>query len=176
MDFTPRSVVTFYVADGTDLVPGANPTPLKGATITVMQGETPIETVVSDTSGIAEMVVANGDYTYAVSRPGYADLTGSFTVDNADQTVYVNMTGMDKLTASPVRLYPNPVESKLIIERNNSDKVIIELYSISGILIGTMKTENATTTVDVGALSSGSYFIRIVGIDTAPTVHRFIKR
>jgi len=164
------------VADGTDLVPGSNPTPLKGATITIMQGETPIETVVSDTSGIAEIVVANGDYTYAVSRPGYADLTGSFTVDNADQTVYLNMTGMDKLTASPVRLYPNPVESKLIIERNNSDKVIIELYSISGTLIGTMKTENATTTVDVGALSSGSYFIRIVGIDTAPTVHRFIKR
>ncbi|OQB29504.1 MAG: hypothetical protein BWY08_01818 [Bacteroidetes bacterium ADurb.Bin174] len=175
MDFTPRSVVSFNVADGTNPV-GA--VPIKGATITARQGETVIETVVTDTTGIAEIYVANGDYTYTVSKSGYADLIGSFTVNNVDQTINVNMTttGIDELAASSVRLYPNPVENKLVIERDNGDETVIELYNVSGALIGVTKTENVTTTIDVEALSSGSYFVRIIGNNSIPTVLRFIKK
>ena len=85
------------------------------------------------------------------------------------------MIGIEGLTENFLRLYPNPVESILTIERNSSDEVIIELYNIDGTLIGTTKTDNATTTINVGTLNSGSYFVRIIGANKT-IVHRFIKR
>ena len=131
----------------------------------------------TNASGVATIDLVNGNYDYTVSKSGYADLAGSLVVNDAAQTIGVNMTtGVNKLAASFVRLYPNPVESSLTIERGNSDEVTIELYNVSGTLIGTIKADNVTTTINVGALSSGSYFVRIIGNDGAPTVHRFIKK
>jgi len=63
----------------------------------------------------------------------------------------------------------------LTIEHNNSDEAVFELYNVSGALISTTKTESTTTTIDVGMLNSGSYFIRIIGTNNT-TVHRFIKQ
>jgi hypothetical protein len=51
----------------------------------------------------------------------------------------------------------------------------MEIYNIYGALVGRTKTDNVTTTIDVGMLSSGSYFVRITGANET-TVHRFIKR
>ena len=174
MDFTPRSVVSFNVADGTNPVGGI---PIEGATITAMQGETVIETVVTDSLGKAEIYVINGNYTYTFSKSGYPEFTGSFAVNNADQTIDINITtGIEELAASSVRLYPNPVENKLVIERDNGDETVIELYNVSGALIGVTKTENVTTTIDVEALSPGSYFIKVTGTNNTPVVRRFIKK
>jgi hypothetical protein len=174
MDFTPRSVVSFNVADGTNPVGGI---PIEGATITAMQGETVIETVVTDSLGKAEIYVINGNYTYTFSKSGYPGSTGSFAVNNADQTIDINITtGIEELAASSVRLYPNPVENKLVIERDNGDETVIELYNVSGALIGVTKTENVTTTIDVEALSPGSYFIKVTGTNNTPVVRRFIKK
>ena len=156
--------VTFTVVDTED-------NPIANASIAIDE-----ETLTTDASGVATIDLVNGDYTYTVSRPGYADLAGSFTVDNAAQTIHLNMTGMDQLTASSVRLYPNPVKNTLIIEHDTGDELVIELYNITGTLIGTTKTGHRTTTIDVGALSSGSYFVRITGNGKTPTVHRFIKQ
>jgi len=134
-------------------------------------------TLTTDASGQAVIELTNGNYDYTVSKSGYADFVGSLVVNNAIQFVGVNMTtGIDELAASFVRLYPNPVESQLVIERDNSDEVIIELYNLSGTLIGTTKTGNMATTINVGALGSGSYFVRIIGNNSTPTVLRFIKK
>ena len=85
------------------------------------------------------------------------------------------MTGIEGSADNFVRLYPNPVESKLTIERNSSDEVVIELYNSGGALVGTIKTDNATTTIDIEILGSGTYFVKIVGTNKT-TVHKFIKR
>jgi hypothetical protein len=157
--------VTFTVVD-------AENNPVEGATI-VIDGEI----LITNASGVTTIDLVNGNYDYTVSKSGYADLAGSLVVNDAAQTIGVNMTtGVNKLAASFVRLYPNPVESSLTIERGNSDEVTIELYNVSGTLIGTIKADNVTTTINVGALNSGSYFVRIIGNDGAPTVHRFIKK
>jgi hypothetical protein len=157
--------VTFAVVDAED-------SPVEGASIVIDQ-----DILTTDGSGVASIDLANGDYTYTVSKPGYADFTGSFTVTDTVQTIHVNLTtGMDKLATGSVRLYPNPVKNTLIIEHNTGDEFVIELYSISGLLVGTTKAGNRTTAIDVGALSSGSYFVRIIGTNSAPTMHRFIKQ
>ena len=157
--------VTFAVVDAED-------SPVEGANIVIDE-----DMLTTDSSGVASIDLAGGDYTYTVSKPGYADFTGSFTVTDTVQTIHVNLTtGMDKLATGSVRLYPNPVKNTLIIEHNTGDEFVIELYSISGLLVGTTKAGNRTTAIDVGALSSGSYFVRIIGTNSAPTMHRFIKQ
>jgi hypothetical protein len=159
--------VTFTVVD-------AESNPIEGTSIVINE-----DTLITNASGVAIIDLANGNYDYTVSKSGYAEMADSLVVSNAPQTVTLSLiaTGMDELTAGSVRLYPNPVESSLIIERNNSDEATIELYNASGILIGTIKADHTTTTtINVGALSSGSYFVKIIGTDNTPTVCRFIKK
>jgi len=159
--------VTFTVVD-------AESNPIEGTSIVINE-----DTLITNASGVAIIDLANGNYDYTVSKSGYAEMADSLVVSNAPQTVTLSLiaTGMDELTAGSVRLYPNPVESSLIIERNNSDEATIQLYNASGILIGTIKADHTTTTtINVGALSSGSYFVRIIGTDNTPTVCRFIKK
>ena len=146
-------------------------TPLQGATINVADKE-----LTTDEQGSAVVQLVNGSYAYTVTKEGYDTHESEFVVEGADQTVTVNMTGIEGSAVGNIELlYPNPVESTLTIERNCSDEVVMEIYSINGVLVGTIKTERMTTTIDVGTLGSGSYFIRIVGTDETK-VYRFIKR
>ena len=146
-------------------------TPIEGANVFVNN-----RTLTTDASGEATIWLFNGEYNYTVSKSGYSDFEGSFVVNGADLTIPVNMiTGIDGFANSFVRLYPNPAERVLTIERSNSDEAVIELYNVSGALISTTKTENSTTTLDIGMLNSGSYFIRIIETNNT-TIHRFIKQ
>ena len=145
--------------------------PLQGVTILV---DGKVLTTNAQGNAIAQLV--NGSYTYKAVKSGYNDVEGSLVVDNADQTVNLSMIpGIGGFVDSYVRLYPNPVGNTLTIERNNSNEVVIELYNSSGALISTMKTEDTTTNLDVEMLSSGSYFVRIIGTNDT-TIHRFIKK
>lgn len=156
-------VVTFTVVD-------TDNNPIEDVSI-----EVDLVTLTTDASGVATVNLVNGEYTYTATKAGYADYEGSFTVNNEALAVSITMTvGIEGIAENHVRLYPNPVGSSLTIERENSDEVVIEIYNINGALVGTTKTEKATTTVDVGRLSSGSYFIRIIGANDT-SIHRFIK-
>jgi hypothetical protein len=148
-----------------------NGTPLQGVTIQVDD-----KVLTTDMSGNAVVQLVSGSYTYTAKKDGYNDLEGSFVVNNADKTIFVNMAvGIEGAIEDFVRLYPNPVESTLTIDRNSSDEVVIELYNISGVLVGTTNTEKATTTIDVKTLSPGTYFIRVTGVNNT-TTHKFIKQ
>ncbi|MGI6478361.1 MAG: M6 family metalloprotease domain-containing protein [Salinivirgaceae bacterium] len=154
--------VTFIVKSGAQ--------PLEGALVTINNYE-----VTTYANGEAMIKLANGEYNYTVSKSGYSTLEGSLVVSGADQTIPLNMIGICGSVDNLVRIYPNPVKSTLTIERKNDDKAAIELYNISGMLVGTTKTENTTTTIDVETLDSGAYFIRIIETNNT-TVYRFIKQ
>jgi len=162
MDLAPFAITFHAQCDGA---------PLQGVTILVAG-----KIATTNAQGNAIVQLVNGSYNYQAIKTGYNTEEGSFVVNNAAQTVTVNMTiGIDaSLAETYVRLYPNPVESMLTIERNNSNEVVIELYNSNGALISTTRTESATTTMNVEMLGSGTYFIRIVGTNQT-TVHRFIK-
>ncbi|HPW66362.1 MAG TPA: T9SS type A sorting domain-containing protein, partial [Salinivirgaceae bacterium] len=147
-----------------------NGTPLQGVTINVDGGE-----LTTDEQGNATTELVNGNYTFTATKEGYSDLEGEFTVNDAEQTIILNMTGVEGAAENIVRLYPNPVESIFTIERNISDEVVIEIYNSGGSLMSTTKTESAITNIDVETLASGTYLIRIIGTNNT-TVHRFIKR
>lgn len=71
--------VTFHVTDGTN--------DLQGALITVGS-----ETATTDAGGLAVIGLADGNYNYTVSKYGYADANGAFTVAGAAQTIDVALT------------------------------------------------------------------------------------
>ena len=92
-------------------------------------------------------------------------------------SVYVIPNSIGELTSSGLKLYPNPVKDFLIIQRprsydksssciisNNRGEVVVE-YSLPG---------SDETTLDVGDLKPGLYFIRIVSGGNVRTA-KFIK-
>ena len=149
-----------------------NGTPIEGVTINIAD-----TILTTNAQGRAFINLINGSYTYTAIKEGYSDYEGSVVVNNSARVVNINMiTGLEGFSIENiVLLYPNPIESTLTIERNSGDVVVMEIYNIYGALVGRTKTDNVTTTIDVGMLSSGSYFVRITGANET-TVHRFIKR
>ena len=62
------------------------------------------------------------------------------------------------------RVFPNPTNKDLTIEYVKTDEsvnVIIEIYNLMGSLVFTKELSDAKTTIDLDALSSGSYLYSI---------------
>ncbi|MDD2564725.1 MAG: T9SS type A sorting domain-containing protein, partial [Salinivirgaceae bacterium] len=130
----------------------------------------------TNASGVAVFTMVDGDYTYIVTKDGYQAANGSFIVNGANLPVAVNLlVGMDDVAANLVKLYPNPVVDILTIERGNNEQVIAEIYNSNGTLINSTNVEDAIITFDVSYMSSGSYYIRLIGTSNT-TIHRFIKQ
>ncbi len=75
------------------------------------------------------------------------------------------------LPKTPLKIYPNPVETTLYITGFASSS-IVSIYSITGALV---LQQVATETIDVSALDKGMYFVKIES-EGEKTVQKFIKR
>lgn len=61
-----------------------------------------------------------------------------------------------------IKVYPNPANDKLFIaasELNGKDNYTIELYSMLGAKLSSVKVENTTTEIDLNTYASGIYFV-----------------
>ncbi|MFD2890530.1 T9SS type A sorting domain-containing protein [Flavobacterium chuncheonense] len=75
---------------------------------------------------------------------------------------------------SAFTLYPNPVKEVLNLQAKNGIAIqSIEIYNVVGQLV--LALPNASSTVDVSSLESGSYFIKI-NTDNGSTSTKFIKQ
>lgn len=92
LEFQPK--VTFSISDGTN--------PLGYATITIRQDENAVGTLTSNASGIAEIHLSEGEYSYSVERIGYEP------VNNVSLTVSSDMTEDVQLESLPPVLAFNP--------------------------------------------------------------------
>jgi glycosidase len=61
-----------------------------------------------------------------------------------------------------IKVYPNPVSSYLVIERESSQKVEMRILTFSGQLIQSLRLEDQRSELDVSGLSSGLYFIQLI--------------
>ena len=64
----------------------SNGNDLEGAWVTVGS-----EHFITNSSGIAIFNLPDGDYSYTVTKPGYADEEGTFTVAGVNQLIEVEM-------------------------------------------------------------------------------------
>jgi uncharacterized membrane protein len=98
----PLYEVTFHVTSG-----GAD---LAGASVTVGTA-----TVVTNASGIAIFNLENGNYAYTVTKTGYNDASGNFTVASAPMTIDVAMTEIEyAVTFHVTDLVNNNLEGVLV--------------------------------------------------------------
>lgn len=72
-------------------------------------------------------------------------------------------------------LYPNPAENSLTVSLKEQTGTTIELLNANGQLLYSDQISNLTYQLDVSQLSSGMYFIKLVG-DGNVSAQRFIKK
>lgn len=86
--------------------------------------------------------LSDGDYTYRLSKPGYLDITGAFTISNRN-TVYLN---------------PTLIQSDTILD--------ISCNTIASMIYIDNHTEGWTTPAEIIGLSPGSHTYRLIIPDT----------
>ncbi|HPW66363.1 MAG TPA: M6 family metalloprotease domain-containing protein, partial [Salinivirgaceae bacterium] len=74
-ELIPTYTVTFTVIDNTN-------SPIESATIVINS-----ETLATDASGVATIILENGTYPYTISKSGYVSVTGAAVVDGADVSI-----------------------------------------------------------------------------------------
>jgi hypothetical protein len=145
--------------------------PLEGAEVKINQ-----ETRITDNEGKAKFTLINDTYNYTVVKQSYDVITGTITINGTDITELVAMElGIfeNGKTAS-FEIYPNPVSNKLTIVRTTAEKSLIEIYNSNGALVQTFEMNTDKYELDVSALSSGFYMIRLVDNNNS-SILRFMK-
>ena len=90
--------------------------------------------------------------------------------------VAIGGVGIDEITQSPVRYYPDPASDVLHFE-NVSGLSRIEIYTPQGIRVGTRQPGNSTAVSwNISALAPGIYFLRFYGEGNRITTGKFIKK
>ena len=127
--------------------------------------------------GLATTVPYNGGMVYVVFAPdmgGSHNKTMTITAESLTATVALNgsCTGSEEQSAEKVQLYPNPVENSLnLVFAANDLPEKIEIIDVTGRVVMRVKVVDGTTTVNVGSLNAGVYFVRADNI-----VKKFIKK
>lgn len=82
--------------------------------------------------------------------------------DVEDYGVYfVSNLSTENTEYTNLKFYPNPVKDLLNIETNAFENANIEIYSMSGQLIKSIKSDSQHIQIDVSKLSSGTYILKI---------------
>ncbi len=72
-------------------------------------------------------------------------------------------TAVNAENVSTLKLYPNPVTNGELIVENEEWKAgeVIEMYNLSGALVGTRRVEEKNTSVNVANLPNGNYVLKV---------------
>ncbi|MGE0076443.1 MAG: leucine-rich repeat protein [Bacteroidales bacterium] len=131
--------------------------PVNGAVISV-EGKS----LTTSSEGIVSVKLINGTYSFTIKTEGYNDVESSFTVDNNDQTVTINIyaNGVDERITSKLSIYPNPATTELTIA---SGSIIesVQLISMTGAVVQSEIVHNTETKLNVQSLPKGIYLVKI---------------
>ncbi|HCY00351.1 MAG TPA: hypothetical protein DG754_09455 [Bacteroidales bacterium] len=155
-------------------------------TLTVIDGETPIEGATvnfdgvdytTDVAGIVAITdLIDGAYAYIVSMTGYHNATGEIVVDGADveESIALTPTGIESGFLSNLKVYPNPFSNEIsITSANRVNRVIIT--SIVGQCVMDI-TLNGSETINTSELSNGIYLVTFEGHKGEHAVRKMIKK
>lgn len=119
--------------------------------------------VLYDTSGI-----------YSITMPGD---TGCDTIVTLDLTIAdtCNANAVFKISNNDIRVYPNPVQDRLVVELPSADFNKIEIVDITGKIILTKQVEGEEVTVENMNFETGTYILRIVGKNQSTITKLLIK-
>ena len=113
----------------------------------------------------ADQAVPDGTYVYSVS----AVYEGGVERASSPVTVTVGV-GNESRDAAGIRLMPNPASDHVLVSGQYSR---LELWSVQGNLVMSMESAGDEE-LDVSALPSGIYFLRVSGLDGQLSVHKLV--
>ena len=97
--------------------------------------------------------------------------TGAADVTNITSVSFEVVTGIETpKPESSISVFPNPVQETLTVNGVKKD-ALINVYSMNGALLKTVKAQDNSTKVDVSSLQQGIYFLQI-----DKQVVKFIKK
>lgn len=135
--------VTFEVTDGTD--------PVQDATVSING-----ETLTTGASGMADIMLEDGTYTYTVTAGGYEEATGDVTVAGSDivEPVVLTYVGTSNLE-SLINVFPNPSTGTFNIQ--TSENVSLQVLDITGKVL---KAETINGSKQITINTAGIYFFK----------------
>ena len=103
------------------------------------------------------------DPTYSTDNWPNIDATASFSEDCEN-------LGIDELQQKTIKLYPNPVQTELNIELNETSE--INIVNILGDIVFTKRGKTGKNIIDISRLEKGIYFLQATHRETV----KFIKK
>ncbi|MPT35776.1 MAG: T9SS type A sorting domain-containing protein, partial [Flavobacterium sp.] len=105
-------------------------------------------------------------------------ITGIGTGTTAVAKLYRNgqVLSTDDHNAKTIAVYPNPVQDKVYLTL--PDQVIqeIQIYTLSGALVGTEKPNATMASLDCSRLSSGVYLVAVTTVDGNKSWTKIVKQ
>lgn len=107
-------------------------------------------------------------------NPGNDDTNASGSPDYLEATVALGLQPVT-LRNDAITLYPNPATNVLNIQNNTDDaNASIDIYSVSGARVKSLKATESLTTVSVSDLQTGVYFVKVT-MNNQVGNYKFIK-
>ena len=107
-------------------------------------------------------------------NPGNDDTNSNGIPDYLDASVTLGVSAVS-LNNDNIKFFPNPVTNVLNIQNNTDDtNASIEIYSINGAKVKSLKATEALTTISVSDLQSGVYFVKVT-MNNQVGNYKFIK-
>jgi Leucine-rich repeat (LRR) protein len=120
-----------------------------------------------DASGLLTSITDGTVDVIATANDG-SGVTGMATITISNQNV-----GIDEVTLTEIKLYPNPVQNKLFIDFGQNKVIQIEVLNVSGQVVQSIMNNNVKS-IDVSSLNQGIFILK-VQTENGISTNRFIK-
>ncbi len=161
----PTYTVTFTVTNKT------TSSPIENAQITI-GSDSPILT---NSSGVAAAQKANGTYSYTITATTYYDITGEFTVTdaNVDVPIQLTSTGINDNSLVGLNVFPNPFNTE--IKFTLTDKISrVEVSNILGQKVIDINTQGANS-VSTQEIPNGIYLVKFTAKNGDTVIRKLLK-
>jgi len=125
-------------------------------------------------AGTADISTYVTSSTYIAFVYNSTDVEAStWEVDNANVLGVIN-TGIDKVSTTTLRVYPNPAIDFIQVVSN--ENATMEIVNLMGQKVLSQPVVTGSNTVSVNELKSGAYFVRVAYADGTTAINKIIVR
>ena len=116
-------------------------------------------------NGLVSFDTINGTYNYTVSKDGYNEESGDFSIINQDTTLNISLSevvGIEDTDSWNLSVYPNPTNGFIYIEgKDLSGSQIVIRNIIGNQMVKKVIRQNQKAEIDLSGYSIGIYLLHI---------------